>query len=121
MKRSHIIAILVIAVAMGFVISTVSTTSTYGNFTEAFANVGEKYTVVGYINKEEAIKAEPNLLEFTMLDKDSTERKVYLNQSKPQDFERAESVVITGKADDDGTFKATEILMKCPSKYNDKK
>ena len=121
MKRSHIIAIVVIAVAFGFIISTVASTSTYGNFTEAFGNVGEKYTVVGFINKEEPIKSQPNLLEFTMYDKDSLERRVFLNQSKPHDFERAESIVITGKANKKGDFAATEILMKCPSKYNDKK
>lgn len=121
MKKSHIIAIVVIAVALGFIISTVSSTSTYGNFTEAFGNVGDKYTVVGFINKEEPIDAQPNLLEFTMYDKDSMQRKVYLNQSKPHDFERAESIVITGKGNDKGDFVATEILMKCPSKYNDKK
>lgn len=121
MKQSHIIAIVVIAVTIGFIISTVYNTSTYGNFTQAFTNSGDKYTVVGYINKEESITAQPNLLEFYMYDKDSVERRVLLNQSKPQDFERAESIVITGKAKEDGTFYATDIQMKCPSKYNDKK
>jgi cytochrome c-type biogenesis protein CcmE len=120
MKKSHIIAIVILAVTMGFIISTVYNTSTYGNFSEAFSNVGDKYTVVGHINKEESITSNPNLLEFYMYDKDSVEHKVMLNQSKPQDFERAESVVITGKAKDDGVFYATDIQMKCPSKYNDK-
>lgn len=121
MKKSHIIAILIAAVALGFIFSTVSSTSTYGNFTEAFNNLDEKYTVVGFINKEEAIESQPNLLKFTMYDKDSLQRMVYLNQTKPHDFERAESIVITGKANKEGVFVANEILMKCPSKYNDKK
>lgn len=39
-------------------------------------------------------------------------------KAKPQDFERSEQVVLTGKMDGD-EFVATEILMKCPSKYKD--
>jgi cytochrome c-type biogenesis protein CcmE len=43
---------------------------------------------------------------------------VIFNGNKPQDFERSEQVVIKGKMQ--GTaFQADEILMKCPSKYND--
>lgn len=121
MKKSHIIAIAILAITMGFIVSTVYNTATYGNFKQAFSNPGDKYTIVGFINKEERITSNPNLLEFYMFDKDSTQRKVLLNQSKPQDFERAESIVITGKAKQDGIFYATDIQMKCPSKYNDKK
>jgi cytochrome c-type biogenesis protein CcmE len=38
--------------------------------------------------------------------------------SKPQDFERSEQIVLTGKMKGD-EFVATDILMKCPSKYKD--
>jgi len=37
--------------------------------------------------------------------------------SKPQDFERSEQIVLTGKMEG-GEFRASKILMKCPSKYN---
>ena len=55
---------------------------------------------------------------FTWVDREGTERKVILNQSKPQDFDRSEQIVIIGKATDDADFHAKEVLMKCPSKYN---
>ena len=39
---------------------------------------------------------------------------------KPQDFERSEQIVLIGKVQGD-EFHASDILMKCPSKYNDGK
>jgi cytochrome c-type biogenesis protein CcmE len=52
-----------------------------------------------------------------MKDRTGTEKHVVLLKSKPQDFERSQQVVIVGsmKGDD---FIANDILMKCPSKYN---
>jgi len=38
------------------------------------------------------------------------------NGAKPQDFERSEQIVLTGKMKGD-EFLASKILMKCPSKY----
>ncbi|RZJ76982.1 MAG: cytochrome c maturation protein CcmE, partial [Flavobacterium sp.] len=45
-------------------------------------------------------------------------KKVVLNGTKPQDFERSEKLVLIGQMNND-TFYASKILMKCPSKYND--
>ena len=55
-----------------------------------------------------------------MIDTKGEERKVVLHKNKPQDFERSEQVVIIGKMHN-GEFHANDILMKCPSKYNDGK
>jgi cytochrome c-type biogenesis protein CcmE len=53
-----------------------------------------------------------------MLDDKGVRKEVKLLKAKPQDFERSESVVLIGKVEND-TFHAKEILMKCPSKYNE--
>ena len=53
-----------------------------------------------------------------MIDSDGVSRKVVMNKPKPQDFERSESVVVTGEMRNN-EFVANEILMKCPSKYKD--
>ncbi|MDP4586982.1 MAG: cytochrome c maturation protein CcmE, partial [Flavobacteriales bacterium] len=55
---------------------------------------------------------------FYMIDKNDEVRKVHLKQAKPQGLERSESVDLYGKVID-GEFYATDILMKCPSKYNE--
>jgi cytochrome c-type biogenesis protein CcmE len=52
-----------------------------------------------------------------LIDNAGIETKVTYNGSKPQDFERSEQIVITGKYQGN-QFYADKILMKCPSKYN---
>lgn len=122
MKRSHIIAIIVIAVAIAAIAGSLAETSTYADFTEAFSNPGREYHVVGTLDRTEPIVYEPTIdphrTTFTMKDEKGERRQVHLLQAKPQDFERSESVVLIGRVVDD-EFMATDILMKCPSKYNE--
>tara|TARA_B100000965_G_C19536782_1_gene733735 strand:+ start:335 stop:748 length:414 start_codon:yes stop_codon:yes gene_type:complete len=122
MKKSHIIAILMIAVAIGAIISMVSDAATYADFSMAEKMEGKEMQVVGQLNKEKEIAYNPdediNSFSFFMVDNNGNERKVVFNGTKPQDFERSEQVVVTGTVKE-GQFVADKILMKCPSKYND--
>ncbi|MGB6035047.1 MAG: cytochrome c maturation protein CcmE [Cryomorphaceae bacterium] len=122
MKKTHIIAIVFIGVAMAFIIGSVNDSSSYADFDEAFENPQKEYHVVGELDRSAEIaynpEINPNITKFTMVDKKGERRKVILNKSKPQDFERSESVVLIGKANGD-EFHATEMLMKCPSKYKE--
>lgn len=124
MKKIHIIIIIGIAIAIAAIIGSIADSSTYANFEMAFENPGKEFHVVGVLNKEkEAVyepEKNPNIFTFYLLDNQGEERKVILNQSKPQDFDRSEQIVIIGKAGSDSeTFVANEILLKCPSKYED--
>ena len=122
MKKIHIIGIVVIALAIGMILSTFADSSTYASFTEATKSPEQEFHVVGKLNKEKPLEYNPeknaNLFGFYLIDRDGQERKVLFNGSKPQDFERSEQVVITGKMNGQA-FSADKILMKCPSKYND--
>jgi cytochrome c-type biogenesis protein CcmE len=53
---------------------------------------------------------------FYMSDEHGNEMKVVYDGTIPNNFETAKSVVVTGKYDQ-GYFHATNILTKCPSKY----
>ncbi len=124
MKRSQVIALLVIAVALGALITSLVDSSSYASFDEAFANKGEEYHVVGELDHNSDISYDPKenakVMSFYMKDREGTRKKVYLNRSKPNDFERSEKIVVIGKAKEDA-FYATDILLKCPSKYEDEK
>lgn len=124
MKKSHIIAIIIIAVAIGALITTLGNTSTYADFAEAQKNPNSEFHVVGKLNKAKPTEYNPAVdadeFVFYMLDNNGEEQKVVLHKTKPQDFERSEQIVIIGKMHE-GAFHANEILMKCPSKYNDGK
>ncbi len=121
MKKIHIIGIVIIAVAIGAIVSTMSSASTYANFTLASENPDDEYHVVGTLNREKETTYNPtvnaNVFTFYMKDIEGKEKKVILNRPKPQDFERSEQIVIIGNCKDDA-FYAYDILMKCPSKYN---
>lgn len=122
MKKSHIIAIIAIAISIGAIISTVSDAATYADFATAQQFPGKEFQVVGQLNKEKEIYYAPeqdaNSFKFFMIDNNGLEFHVRFNGAKPQDFERSEQVVVTGKMNDT-EFVADKILMKCPSKYND--
>ncbi len=53
---------------------------------------------------------------FYMRDAHKNEMKVVYNGIKPNNFEVATSVVVTGKFEN-GYFHASDVLTKCPSKY----
>lgn len=120
MKKSHIIGIIVIAIFMGFLVSSFFEASTYADFGEAFDKSGKEFHVVGTLDESQAVvydpMVDPNLTEFFMVDENGATKKVKLFKSKPQDFEKSETIVLIGKAVGD-EFHANEILMKCPSKY----
>ena len=57
-----------------------------------------------------------NQFTFYMVDDNDTEMKVVLEGAKPNNFEIASHIVVKGRYRE-GYFHATEILTKCPSKY----
>ncbi|MDI9341159.1 MAG: cytochrome c maturation protein CcmE [Sediminibacterium sp.] len=124
MKKLHIVGIIIIAVAIGVIFSSLKNTTTYANFSEAMANPDKEYHVVGKLNKEMPQIYEPTVnpdeFRFTMLDNNGLSKNVVLHKSKPQDFDKSEQLVLIGKMNGE-TFHASDILMKCPSKYNDGK
>jgi cytochrome c-type biogenesis protein CcmE len=121
MKKSFIIAIALIAVAIAAILSTVADSSTYASFTMATEHPKKEFHVVGKLNKEKAQDYNPqvnaNLFSFYMMDNEGKECKVILNKTKPQDFDKSEQIVIIGKMAG-SEFHASDVLMKCPSKYN---
>ena len=86
-----------------------------------FAQANEmmrKVEVKGYWvkDKESKFDAQTNTFTFYMVDDNKNEMKVVLDGAKPNNFEVAEAVVAKGKMKD-GYFHASEVLTKCPSKY----
>lgn len=121
MKKTHIIAIAMIAVAIGLLISLSGDVSTYSSFSKAEES-GQVVKIAGQLSKDKEMKydpqVDPNYFSFHLKDTDGEERKVVLLAAKPQDFEKSEQIVLTGSMQDD-SFIATDMLMKCPSKYKD--
>lgn len=121
MKKSHLLAIVVVAVAIGILISASKDVTTYANFAQATQS-DDKVKLVGQLVKDRPVEydpaKDPNFLAFYVKDDAGEIRRVELLAAKPQDFERSESIVLTGQMKGE-TFAASDMLLKCPSKYKD--
>lgn len=131
MKKSHIIAVVVIAACIGLIIATAGDASTYVSFNQAYqmASNGNnnQIHVVGDLKKDAAgnivgmEKSSDNLsFSFILIDDEQKEQKVYYNEPMPPDFARSEKVVVIGGYQNNA-FVANKILLKCPSKYQEEK
>ena len=131
MKKSHIFLIVIIAAAIGIIITTAGDASTYASFSDAYrmasnGNHGSVH-VVGELTKdanghvvgiEEG--ADKVSFSFVMVDENGRKQKVEYNQPMPADFTRSEKVVVVWQYSGE-IFKAEKILLKCPSKYQENK
>jgi cytochrome c-type biogenesis protein CcmE len=131
MKKSHILIIIVIAVAVGIIMTTADDASTYVTFDQAYqlASNGSKNSihVVGELKKDiegHVVGIMPGedrvSFSFIMVDENKKEQLVIYKEPMPQDFTRSEKVVVIGSYSGD-TFIAEKILLKCPSKYQEQK
>lgn len=121
MKIIHIIIILVVVIIIAVVITTLSDAGTYSDFSEASLHPGREYHIIGKLDKTKPIdydaQKNANQFSFFMIDAKGLEKKVVYNNTKPQDFEKSDQVVIIGSMGKN-EFMASSLLLKCPSKYN---
>lgn len=126
MKPLHIALIVIAGLGVAAVATLYGNTTQYVSFPEAEAlakeNPGRDYHVVCSLNKSRSIEynaeKDANKLVFYAKDSLGNERMVIYNQPKPQDMERTEKIMLVGHSEGNH-FRATEISMKCPSKYED--
>jgi cytochrome c-type biogenesis protein CcmE len=119
MKKSSIFGLVIIAIAIAIIISTYSSSSTYGSFSDAKKTPDELH-IVGHLDKAKELyydaTKDANYFSFFVKDNKGEECKVVFTGTKPQDFEKSEQIVLTGRMTGK-EFHASNILMKCPSKY----
>lgn len=129
MKKSSIIGLVVIAIAVGIIVSTSADASAYVTFSTAkeMADNGQSKMihVVGQLKKDAqgrplgVVPASNKLsVSFLMVDEDQREQQVFLDEPMPADLLRSEQVVVIGNYQDD-VFVADRVLLKCPSKYEE--
>ncbi|MCO6359464.1 cytochrome c-type biogenesis protein CcmE [Roseivirga pacifica] len=129
MKKSNIIGLIVIAIAVAVILSTRQSASSYVTFDEAYAmstngDAGSIH-VVGELKKSsngEIVGVNPSSdrlsVEFILVDDNHKEQKVFLNQPMPSDLLKSDKVVVIGGYHND-KFVADKVLLKCPSKYEE--
>jgi len=119
MKKIHILALIMLAVGAYVLITASKDVSTYANYADAES--GQRVRIAGTLAKEKEMIYQPDInpeeFSFYMTDANGETKQVKLDQAKPQEFERSETIVVTGYLDKTDIFYADDILIKCPSKY----
>lgn len=122
MKKIHVIALVMIALAIAVLISFMGDVTTYDTIAVAKNKPGKSVTLVARVDKTLSMDYDPvknpNYLSFTALDTLGNAIKVIYHSSKPADMEKSERIVLKGSVQGDH-FECKDILLKCPSKYKD--
>ncbi|MGE5500219.1 MAG: cytochrome c maturation protein CcmE [Syntrophothermus sp.] len=119
MKNKYLFGGGIIVVFLGLMIYLFTQTNIQyeGNFAKVQAK-GKTFKATGSWVREKnyEVNSAEKTFSFYMKDTEGREMKVVFAGSMPNNFEQAQSVVVTGKYKD-GYFHATDVLTKCPSKY----
>jgi len=122
MKKTHIIALVFVAVAITVLISFMGDVTTYDTISSARQKEGKFVHLIAKLDKNEPMQydavKDPNYLSFTAVDTLGNSIKVIYHNSKPTDMEKSERLVLKGRVEGDH-FECKDILLKCPSKYKD--
>ncbi|TFG96706.1 MAG: cytochrome c maturation protein CcmE [Calditrichales bacterium] len=120
MKAKYIFGIVII---VGFIIwAGVSFNKTLTPYV-SIAEAKESTTIVQVKGKRldnGSFNTDKNLFTFHLIDESGDQVTVVYDGAKPGNFEQATEVVCVGRYEN-GIFQAKEILVKCPSKYNEEK
>ena len=119
MKIKFIIPAIIIVIILVIAVFVLYGSESYSSFKEAKANPGKTVQVMSHLMKDKPIEQNPDGaygFHFYVKDQNNEEMKIYALQAKPMHFEKTNQVVIIGHMADSG-FIATNLLLKCPSKY----
>ena len=117
MKTKYIIGITIIVIFAVFgAMSFKKTLTPYVSFEEARSS-GANVQVIGeVVFSEVEYDLDSHQLRFPILDETGQRMMVTYGGAKPANFEQAEEVVVIGRYENE-SFKADQLLVKCPSKY----
>ncbi|MEJ5352476.1 MAG: cytochrome c maturation protein CcmE [Melioribacteraceae bacterium] len=119
MKNKYLFGGIIIVVFLGIMIYLFTQTNV--QYESSFVKVmqsGKTVKATGTWLKERSYEfdKENKVLSFYIQDENGNVMKVVYHGGMPNNFESSTSVVVTGKYSN-GVFHATDILTKCPSKY----
>lgn len=122
MKKSHLILLVLIAVAIVVLISYTGDLSSYETVGSAKQKPGKFLNLIVKMDKTVPVEydpvKDPNFLKFGVQDSLGGKINVVYHNTMPTDMEKSERLVLKGKVQGD-VFECSAIVLKCPSKYKD--
>ncbi len=121
MNSKYIFGGIIVTIFLGMMIYLFTQSNV--QYEEDFSKIKEKdktFKATGAWVKEKSYEIDKSnkTFSFYMVDANGVELKVVYNGTIPNNFETATSVVVTGRYKN-GVFHASDILTKCPSKYEE--
>jgi cytochrome c-type biogenesis protein CcmE len=123
MKKRYLIGVAILAIVVAYLIylSFGSSVSYYVTVSEFFARGTELYDtdvrVAGRIMDSSVDwNSEELKLTFTITEGGETMMVIYQG-AKPSGFKAGSNILVEGRYHSDGIFHASQLILKCPSKY----
>ena len=123
MKPAYLIAFLILVTSLGITLYSFSSAiARHVTIPQAMAMPGQNVQIPGKIVKgSDVFDPLRKELRFDVTSMDGKNRiTIVYKEPKPENFDSATNVEAAGQCKD-GVFYATNLLVKCPSKYNDEK
>ena len=122
MKKIHIVLLVVIAIAIAGLLTLTKDITTYDSIESAKKKEGKYVHLIAKLDRSSPVVydpvKDPNYLSFYAVDSLGARAQVVYRNSKPTELEHSDRVVLKGQMKGE-VFECKEILLKCPSKYND--
>ena len=121
-QNKHIIIIILLVVSAGLAYDSVSNyVNPYIPVSDIAANQaqyeGKSLQIIGAVEPGSLIRTDDGSISFTLID-DGGSIKVTYRGVPPQNLEdEGNQVVVLGTLGDEGEIESTQLLVKCPSKY----
>jgi len=122
-RKRYLVGAIILVLAVGYLLylSFGSSVSYYVTVSEFFSRGTELYDtrirVAGEV-ADSPIEWDSGKLELKLaITEGGDTMTVIYSGARPSGLEAGVSILVEGKYDTDGTFRATQLIMKCPSKY----
>ncbi len=122
-RKRYLVGAIILVLAVGYLLylSFGSSVSYYVTVSEFFSRGTELYDtrirVAGEV-VDSPIEWDSGKLELKLaITEGGDTMTVIYSGARPSGLEAGVSILVEGKYDTDGTFRATQLIMKCPSKY----
>ena len=115
MKKTHIIILIFIAVAIAVLISFMGDLTTYDTVASARQKEGKFVHLIAKLDKSQPVEYDPiknpNYMRFVAVDTLGNVTPVIYHNAKPTDFEKSERLVLKGSMKD-GTFTFENVTLR---------
>ena len=120
-KGKHIVILALLLLSAGLAYDSISSyINPYLSVEQVLGDVGRykgrSVQIMGIVSNNSISRGENGAVSFSLTNGKEVLPVVY-NGSMPNGFDQGKDVVIVGTMKGDGTLQASQILVKCPSKY----